>query len=480
LLRGAAPKSEFFKLPDAWGPLVLERASDVVPLDVAVSTWADLQKKLEGAFRSLGSSITDRSASIAREFAERPVIARRAALEGAQAKAGSRIADLLSFKYNTDQTSALSKYLGGLFVGADRWVVSFTTRLGAEALSKLFDNYPRISKAFDWLMRSNLVRSIIAKQLVSYILSAILLGVGATGIDYESHPLFFIIERLSDTNPLSASLAEILLAGLNGLVDNEPEFLDDAFATALTSDPQLISDILVGALDHLNKKIKIPSGVFPELQENVTADKAPIMNALSSIARYFNYSGEARRRFAARAQQEIDAAAAQAASASATTTQGPSQKMEALEQLRSATIDETKGNIKNSLSGQDQYTYSPPANFEVLCKDYSKNRPENSFTWTGLFTAARNTDEIKMLNILIDEELMLLPDDRVFTSIAAIEDAQAGKNVPSTTTTPAPEDIEMVKAIKRLKAAIDAAQQPQNATGAGATSEPDDTAASAP
>jgi hypothetical protein len=323
-----------------------------------------------------------------------------------------------------------------------------------EHLADKLAKYPKIASSVEWLMRSNAVRGILAKQLVAYILSAVLLGTGATGMSYEDTPVLFILERLSDTNILSASLAESLIGIIgNVLSDSEEAFIDDSFATALTSDPEILKGILSGAVDHLVTGIKIPEGTFPDLQTGVqAANGLGTLNALSTAARFFNYSGEARRRFSAKAKAELDAAAEAANSANAAVAQTPSQKIEALNDAMRATAGATKANIERSLSGDSQYTYEPPPNSELLLADYEKVRPEDSFSLIGLFTAVRNVDELKMLNILIDEDLRLMPDDQAFKNIVAIEAGQEA----AISAEPTSEDIAMVKSLKALGAALNA------------------------
>ncbi len=452
IIDAAETNAAYFPLPDNWRELPVDRVNDSIDKSVVQG----LMDKLEAAYKAFGESIASSSKIIAKKFVSDPYSAYSAAQEGVQATVGKGILDFMGhLKYSPEQMGVLRKYVGGIFYAGDRYVVSLPLKVGAEALARNLQKYPRIASAFDKIMRSNVFRSLVAKQIAAYVLAFSLSGFGATGISYEESPILFCLERLSDTNILSASLAEIIIAGISeGLRDDEPAFLTEDFAKALVADPQVISDILIGAVDHLTNGIKIPDGAFPELQERIVAKENFVLDALSSISRYVNYSGEARRRFAARAKAEVDAAVEQAASASEAVAQTPSQKMDALESLRKATTDSTKKNIADALSGVTEYVYKAPPNAEPLLKDYSKNRLENSLSPIGIVAAARNIDEIKILNYALDDNIRLMPDAQAFKTIAALEQGQDEE-----ISEPTQEDIAMVQAIKKLGAAISARQK---------------------
>jgi hypothetical protein len=317
------------------------------------------------------------------------------------------------------------------------------------------------------------VRAILVKQLVALGLGITVANVGATGISWEDNPGLFLVERLSDNNPLSASLAEVLLAvASEAIPDTSPEFLDEQFINALTQDPQVIADILVGAIEHLERGIRIDPGSFPDLQEGAKASGIDALGTLSSLTQYFNYSSVRRRQAALDVLQKADQLA-DAAEASKVVDTQPDQKLAALNTKLKGTTTATKQNVKSAVVGS--YTYSAPPNAADLTKDYVKKLPPNSYSGIGLFTAARGADELKMLNILLDEELALLPDDQLFTSIAAAEVAQTGKTTPPPE--PTDKDIKMVQALKRLSAAI---RNQNNLNSAEDTSAPDDTATSVP
>jgi hypothetical protein len=451
IIEAAEPNAAYFPLPANWDALPLDRVNDAIDKSVVQG----LVDKLEAAYKTLGESIASSSKIIAKQFVSDPYSAYSAAQEGVQATVGKGVLDFMGhLKYSPEQMGVLRKYVGGIFYAGDRYVVSLPLKMGAEALARNFQKYPRIANAFDKLMRLNVVRSLVAKQLAAYVLAFSLSGLGATGISYEDSPILFCLERLSDTNILSASLAEIIAAGISeGLRDDEPAFLTEDFANALVADPQIISDILMGAVDHLTNGIKIPDGAFPELQEGVVAKESFVLDALSTISKFANYSGEARRRFAARAKAEVDAATAQAVSAKEAVAQTPSQKMDALESLRKATTESTKKNISDALSGVTGYVYKAPPNAEPLLQDYSKNRLDDSLSPIGIVAAARNIDEIKILNYVLDENIRLMPDAQAFKTIAALEQGQ-DKEISE----PTQEDIAMVQAIKKLGAAISARQ----------------------
>lgn len=472
LIDQATPKTGFFKLPDEFEPFVVKRLSDDIDEPTARAQWDDTEKKIVAGFNALGSSVAVNSVQIAGKFAENPLIAKRAASEGAQALTGRRVLDVLGGKYRPEQTKLAGK-ISHLLYGADRYVVSMPTRLAANKMADLFQSSPRIAGAFEWLASNNVVRAILVKQLVALGLGITVANVGATGISWEDNTALFLVERLSDNNPLSASLAEVLLAAASEAIpDTSPEFLDEEFTNALMQDPQVIADILEGAVEHLESGINIAPGSFPELQEGAKAIDVDALGTLSSLTKYFNYSGERRRQAALDALQKAEqlTSAVEASKAVDTT---PSQRLDALSAKLKGTTEETKQNVKSAVQGS--YAYSAPPNAADLTKDYVKNLPQNSFSGIGLFAAARGADELKMLNILLDEELTLLPDAQLFASIAAVEDAQTGKTTPPAA--PTADDIKMVQALKRLSAAISDQSKPNRVEDASA---PDDTAASAP
>jgi hypothetical protein len=472
LIGQATPKTGFFKLPDEFEPFVVRRLSDDIDEPTAQARWVDTEQKIVDGFNALGSSVAVNSVQIAGKFAENPRMARRAASEGAQALTGSRVLDTLGKKYRPEMASLAGKTTHLLY-GADRYVVSMPTRFAANKLADLFENSPRIASAFEWLASSNVVRAILVKQLVALGLGITVANVGATGISWEDNTALFLVERLSDNNPLSASLAEVLLAvASEAIPDTSPEFLDKEFTNALMQDPQVIADILEGAVEHLESGINIAPGSFPELQEDAKASDVDALGTLSSLTKYFNYSGERRRQAALDALQKAEQLTG-AVEASKVIDTTPSKRLDALSAKLKGTTEATKQNVKSAVQGS--YAYSAPPNAADLTKDYVKNLPQNSFSGIGLFAAARGADELKMLNILLDEELTLLPDAQLFASIAAVEDAQTGKTTPP----PAPtaEDIKMVQALKRLSAAISDQSKPNRVEDASA---PDDTAASTP
>lgn len=472
LISQAKPKTGFFKLPAEFEPFVVRRLSDDIDEPTARARWVDTEKKIVDGFNALGSSVSDNSVRIASKFAENPRMARRAASEGAQALTGRRVQDVLGGKYRPEMASLAGK-ITHLLYGADRYVVSMPTRFGANKLADLFENSPRIADAFEWLASSNVVRAFLVKQLVALGLSLAVASAGATGISWEDNTALFLVERLSDNNPLSASLAEVLLAAASSAIpDTSSEFLDEQFINALMQDPQVIADILVGAVEHLESGINIAPGSFPELQEGAKASDVDALGTLSSLTKYFNYSGERRRQAALDALQKAEQLA-DAVEASKVVDAMPSQRLDALNAKLKGTTGATKQNVKTAVEGT--YTYNAPPNAEDLTKGYVKNLPQDSFSGIGLFAAARGADELKMLNILIDEELALLPDAQLFASIAAVEDAQTGKTTPEPT--PTKEDIKMMQALKRLSAAIRDQSKPNRSED---TTAPEDTATSAP
>ena len=407
-----------------------------VEIDSLVNSFADETKRL------VTTSIAQ-----AKSFANNPIGARELAQTGAEAATGKSILSALGgIKYDPSSLPLLGKVI----LAGDKFVVSGLSKI---ALVKAGSKAPGLAKGLNWLIQNNLIRSIIVKQMLAFITLAAIEWTGTTGSEYENNPFYFALERLSDTNLLSASGAEIIVVGVAAAlnlssVDDE---LNDAYLTALTADPQIIEDILKAALDFHSNGIQIPAGSFPGLStqtaSKISADA--LMRALQKSTDALNFTGALRNRRIANATQEIEQVVA--ALPTATGAAGNSNDLEGvLTAKRKATVEASKGIIQASLL--KNYKYRPPPNAKDLTADYPKTRLEDTFSMISLVSGLRGVDEIAALSKLI--QIGAAPPLRRTSdgvkNLGDLGDTASTSSEPASATPISAEEAALNAAIKRL------------------------------